>query len=392
MDCQCGSGQQANHLIAGLIAAGAIDIGVACGIEAMSAVGLGANAGPDRSVLRPESWDIDLPDQFTAAERIAKRRGITREDIDQLGFESQRKAKQAWAEGRFDREISPIEAPVLDEQKQPTSERAFVTRDQGLRDTTLEGLAGLKPVLDGGIHTAGTSSQISDGAAAVLWMDEDKAKALGLRPRARIVSQALVGAEPYYHLDGPGAVHRQGAGEGRDEDGRHRHHRDQRGLRIGRAVVGAGAQPGHGQGQRQRRRDRAGPSGRQHRQPADHHRAARAGAHGSEHRADHHVRRRCAVHRHDHRADLVTETRVFTEAERIAAAQAYINALVSHDASTVPFAPDCTRIEFGVKTGFSGNHLRRSLNGGPQYRVIYVRDGAQSSPSRAIGSGPDSTW
>jgi acetyl-CoA C-acetyltransferase len=203
VDCQCGSGQQANHLIAGLIATGAIDVGIACGVEAMSAIGLGANAGPDRSVLRPESWDIDLPDQFTAAERIANRRGITREDIDEWGFQSQSRAKQAWAEGRFDREISPIEAPVLDEQKQPTSERAFVTRDQGLRDTTLEGLASLKPVIDGGIHTAGTSSQISDGAAAVLWMDEDKAKALGLRPRARIVSQALVGAEPYYHLDGP---------------------------------------------------------------------------------------------------------------------------------------------------------------------------------------------
>ena len=106
VDCQCGSGQQANGLIAGLIAAGAIDIGIACGIEAMSRVGLGANAGPDRSILRPASWDIDLPDQFTAAERIAKRRGITREEIDQFGFDSQRKAKQAWAEGRFDREIS----------------------------------------------------------------------------------------------------------------------------------------------------------------------------------------------------------------------------------------------------------------------------------------------
>jgi acetyl-CoA C-acetyltransferase len=202
VDCQCGSGQQANHLIAGLIAAGAIDIGIACGIEAMSRIGLGANAGPDRN-WRAESWDIDLPDQFTAAERIAKRRGITREDLDHWGFESQRKAKQAWAENRFEREISGIEAPVLDDQKQPTSERQIVTRDQGLRDTTLEGLAGLKPVLEGGTHTAGTSSQISDGAAAVLWMDSDVAKAHGLRPRARIVSQALVGAEPYYHLDGP---------------------------------------------------------------------------------------------------------------------------------------------------------------------------------------------
>ncbi|OBH17880.1 steroid 3-ketoacyl-CoA thiolase [Mycolicibacter terrae] len=199
IDCQCGSAQQANHLIAGLIATGAIDIGIACGIEAMSRVGLGENGGGARAA----SWDIDLPNQFEAAERIAKRRGITRADVDAFGLRSQQLAKQAWAEGRFDREISPIEAPVIDENKQPTAEWNTVSRDQGLRDTTLEGLAKLNPVLEGGIHTAGTSSQISDGAAAVLWMDEDKAKALGLKPRARIVSQALVGAEPYYHLDGP---------------------------------------------------------------------------------------------------------------------------------------------------------------------------------------------
>jgi len=199
IDCQCGSAQQANHLIAGLIATGAIDIGIACGIEAMSRVPLGANGGGARAA----SWDIDLPNQFEAAERIAKRRGITRADVDALGLRSQQLAKQAWAEGRFDREISPIEAPVIDENKQPTSEWNTVSRDQGLRETTAEGLAALKPVMEGGIHTAGTSSQISDGAAAVLWMDEDKAKALGLKPRARIISQANVGAETYYHLDGP---------------------------------------------------------------------------------------------------------------------------------------------------------------------------------------------
>ena len=199
IDCQCGSAQQANHLIAGLIATGAIDIGIACGIEAMSRVPLGANGGGARAA----SWDIDLPNQFEAAERIAKRRGITRADVDALGLASQNRAKQAWAEGRFDREISPISAPVIDENKQPTSDWNTVSRDQGLRDTTAEGLAGLKPVIEGGIHTAGTSSQISDGAAAVLWMDEDKARALGFTPRARIVAQANVGAETYYHLDGP---------------------------------------------------------------------------------------------------------------------------------------------------------------------------------------------
>lgn len=203
VDCQCGSAQQANHLVAGLIAAGAIDVGIACGVEAMSRVGLGANAGPDRSKIRAASWAIDMPDQFTAAERIAERRGLTRADLDHWGLLSQQKAKQAWDEHRFDREISPLEAPILDESKQPTAESQSVDRDQGLRDTTAEGLAALKPVIESGLHTAGTSSQISDGAAAVLWMDEDKARSLGLTPRARIVAQALVGAEPYYHLDGP---------------------------------------------------------------------------------------------------------------------------------------------------------------------------------------------
>ncbi|MEI6254823.1 MAG: steroid 3-ketoacyl-CoA thiolase, partial [Mycobacteriaceae bacterium] len=92
---------------------------------------------------------------------------------------------------------------VIGADKQPTAERHMVSRDQGLRDTTAEGLAALKPVMEGAMHTAGTSSQISDGAAAVLWMDESVARAQGLTPRARIVAQALVGAEPYYHLDGP---------------------------------------------------------------------------------------------------------------------------------------------------------------------------------------------
>ncbi|WP_027501314.1 steroid 3-ketoacyl-CoA thiolase [Rhodococcus sp. UNC363MFTsu5.1] len=203
IDCQCGSAQQANHLIAGLIATGAIDVGIACGVEQMSQVPLGANVGTEAGPRRPASWDIDLPAQFEAAERIAKRRGLTREDIEALGVRSQALAKQAWAEGRFDREVLPVTAPVIGEDKLPTSETTVVSRDQGLRDTTAESLAKLKPVIEGGIHTAGTSSQISDGAAAVLLMDSDRAKALGLKPRARIVSQVLVGAEPEFHLDGP---------------------------------------------------------------------------------------------------------------------------------------------------------------------------------------------
>ena len=203
IDCQCGSAQQANHLIAGLIATGAIDMGVACGVEQMSQVPLGANVGTEAGPRRPASWDIDMPAQFEAAERIAKRRGITREDIEALGVRSQALAKQAWEEGRFDREVLPVTAPIIGEDKLPTDEKHIVSRDQGLRDTTAESLAKLKPVIEGGIHTAGTSSQISDGAAAVMLMDSDRALALGLKPRARIVSQVLVGAEPEFHLDGP---------------------------------------------------------------------------------------------------------------------------------------------------------------------------------------------
>ncbi|WP_078323206.1 steroid 3-ketoacyl-CoA thiolase [Mycobacteroides salmoniphilum] len=202
IDCQCGSAQQANHLIAGLIYSGAIDTGIACGVESMSRVPLGSNVAA-ASTPRPASWDIDMPDQFEAAERIAQRRGITRADVDGLGVRSQALAKQAWAQGRFDREITALDAPQVDKEGNLTGETLTIGKDQGLRDTTVESLGNLKPVMPGGIHTAGTSSQISDGAAAVLLMDEDKARALGLKPRARIVSQALVGAEPYYHLDGP---------------------------------------------------------------------------------------------------------------------------------------------------------------------------------------------
>lgn len=203
IDAQCGSAQQANHLVAGLIAADAIDIGVACGVEAMSQVPLGANVGDQAGPRRPDSWDIDMPNQFEAAERIAERRGITREDVDALGVRSQRLAAQAWAEGRFDREVLTLTAPVVDKEGNPTGEKQEVSRDQGLRETSAESLAELKPVLEGGIHTAGTSSQISDGAAAVLLMDENAARREGLRPRARVVTQCLVGSEPEFHLDGP---------------------------------------------------------------------------------------------------------------------------------------------------------------------------------------------
>ncbi|GAB3130253.1 steroid 3-ketoacyl-CoA thiolase [Tsukamurella serpentis] len=202
IDAQCGSAQQATGLIAGLIATDTISIGMSCGVESMSRIPLGANRPEGLGNSRPPSWTIDMPNQFLAAERIAERRGLTREQIDTFGLESQNKALQAWAEGRFDREIAPLKAPAMADGA-PTGETIEVSRDQGPRESTLEGLGRLRPMLDDGRHTAGTSSQVSDGAAAVMLMDSDRAEALGLRPRARIVSQALVGGEPYYHLDGP---------------------------------------------------------------------------------------------------------------------------------------------------------------------------------------------
>jgi acetyl-CoA C-acetyltransferase len=205
VDAQCGSAQQANHIAAALIAAGGADITIGCGVEAMSRVPLGANVinGPGHYKSDDYPYDDAPNGQFGAAERIADHRGITRDDLDEWGFHSQRKARIAWDEGRFEREIAPVDAPVIGDDGQPTGETQSVSRDQGLRETTMEGLAKLKPVYEGARHTAGTSSQISDGAAAVLWMDESRAKALGLRPRARLLHQLVTGTDPYYLLDGP---------------------------------------------------------------------------------------------------------------------------------------------------------------------------------------------
>jgi acetyl-CoA C-acetyltransferase len=203
VDAQCGSGQQSAHLVQDMVAAGTIEVGIACGVESMSRIPLGGNVPPGLGDPRPDDWDIDMPNQFEAADRIARNRGFTREVLDEFGLASQQKARVAVDEGRFKREIAPMTAPVLDTEGRPTGGTRTVDSDQGLRDTTLEGLAQLKPVLPDGLHTAGTSSQISDGASAVLIMDEDRARALGLTPRARITHHCLVGSDPYYHLDGP---------------------------------------------------------------------------------------------------------------------------------------------------------------------------------------------
>ncbi|MEA3077829.1 MAG: acetyl-CoA C-acetyltransferase [Actinomycetota bacterium] len=206
VDAQCGSSQQATNLASGLIASGAVDVAIACGVESMSRIPLGANTknGPGRAIPKSYFGQYEFTSQFEGAERIAEKWGITRADTDAFGLQSQQRAARAWAEGRYEREVTPITAPVVDEEGKPTGETYVVARDEGLRETSLEKLATLKPVArEDGVHTAGTSSQISDGAAAVLLMSASKAAALGLKPRARIVSQCLVGVDPVLMLTGP---------------------------------------------------------------------------------------------------------------------------------------------------------------------------------------------
>ena len=206
VDTQCGSSQQATNLAASLVGAGAVDIAVACGVEVMTRVPIGSNTrnGPGRAIPKTYMGHYEFTSQFEGAERIAEKWGVTRDDTDAFGLQSQQRAAQAWAEGRFEGQVVPMDAPVLGEDGEPTGETQRVDRDQGLRDTTIEGLQKLKAVArEDGVHTAGTSSQISDGAAAIVLATEERAAALGLRPRARIVDQCLVGVDPVLMLTGP---------------------------------------------------------------------------------------------------------------------------------------------------------------------------------------------
>lgn len=208
VDTQCGSSQQATNLAVSLVGSGVIDVGVACGVEIMSKVPMGAGLarGLDLGKAIPKSYfaNYEFTSQFEGAERIAEKWGITRDDTDAFALQSQQRAAQAWAEDRFGTQIVAIDAPDLDDDGKPTGSTHRVERDEGIRATTAEGLAGLKPVArEDGVHTAGSASQISDGAAAVLVMTRAKADALGLTPKARIVDTCLVGVDPVLMLTGP---------------------------------------------------------------------------------------------------------------------------------------------------------------------------------------------
>ena len=208
VDAQCGSSQQATNLAYALVASGTVDASVGCGVELMSRVGFGATIPkePDSGapVNRNYFAHFEMTSQFEGSERIADHWEITREECDTFGKLSQDRAARAWIEDRFATQIVPVDAPVLDEAGKPTGETHRVDRDEGLRETTLEALAGLKPSgRENGVHTAGSSSQISDGAGAVLMMTAEKAEELGVEPLARIVDSCLVGSDPEFMLTGP---------------------------------------------------------------------------------------------------------------------------------------------------------------------------------------------
>ncbi len=207
IDRQCGSSQQALHFAAQGVMSGAYDVVVAAGVEVMTRVPMGSSIGKDSGFpFGPRVAERYAPvgglrNQGIGAEMIAEQWGITREQLDAFSVESHRRAARATAEGRFEREIVPV--AVRDDEGRATEE--MMTVDEGIRpDSSIEALANLKPAFqEGGKVTAGNSSQITDGASAVLVMSAERAAALGYSARARFHSFALAGVDPVTMLTGP---------------------------------------------------------------------------------------------------------------------------------------------------------------------------------------------
>ncbi len=203
IDSQCGSSQQATSLGAAMVASGMEDVVLCCGVEMMSRVPLGSNMAGGAPMGESYFEHYQPTSQFQGAAMIAEEYQVTRADLDAFGLKSQQNAARAWAENRFDREIIPIEAPTLDKEFKPTGETHTVTRDEGLRETTIEALQGLAPVPGQEFHTAGSSSQVSDGAAVVILANQKAVDDMGLKPRAKILATTLVGCDPVTMLKGP---------------------------------------------------------------------------------------------------------------------------------------------------------------------------------------------
>jgi len=199
IDFQCGSSQQAVHLAAGMIASGQADVVVAGGVESMTRVPMGSSLGSGTPFTDKIMEAYNMIPQGMAADEIAQKWGISRAEVDQIGYDSHMKAAKAQANGWFDKEILPIEG--LDEENKPF----IVKKDQGVRpNASLEKMATLQPAFNAnGVTTAGNSSQITDGAAAVVVMSREKANQLGIQPKARLVSMVTVGSDPHLMLTGP---------------------------------------------------------------------------------------------------------------------------------------------------------------------------------------------
>lgn len=198
IDRQCGSSQQAVHFAAQAIISGDMDVVVAGGIENMSRVPMGTSRqGVDFSEELTSKYEIIH--QGLSADRVADKWGFSREQMDELALESHKKAIHARSEGRFEKEIMPLEVTL------PDGTKTTMTQDEGPReDTSFEKLQSLKPVFDeNGSITAGNSSQISDGANAILLMSREKAEELGLKPKFRVLARSVVGADPTLMLTGP---------------------------------------------------------------------------------------------------------------------------------------------------------------------------------------------
>lgn len=201
VDRQCGSAQQAIHFAAQAVASGAMDIAIGAGVESMSRVPIGSTTepGPGEAYGPLYKARFDLIHQGECAEEIARRWGITRDEMDDLAYTSHQRAITATQEGRFENEIVPLEARSADGAASGT-----VTTDEGMRDTPREKLGQLRPAFsEDGLVTAASSSQISDGAAAVLVMTEEKAAELGLTPRARFHTFAVAANDPQIMLTAP---------------------------------------------------------------------------------------------------------------------------------------------------------------------------------------------
>ena len=205
IDFQCGSSQQAVHLAAGMIASGQIDFAIAGGVEHMSRVPMGSSLAGGNPFTDRILSAYDMIPQGIASDEIAAKWGISREEVDQIGYDSHMKAARATENGWLSPEIVPVEG--VDEQGKPLT----VARDQGIRpNASLEKMATLDPAFTpDGVTTAGNSSQISDGAAAVVLTTMEKARELGLKPRARLVSMVTVGSDPHLMLTAPVAATRK---------------------------------------------------------------------------------------------------------------------------------------------------------------------------------------